>query len=128
MKTYLKVKGLSLAAEARIIKRLEKARNSHPKLRASLHLHRTVEVRNEARSTHLALGFLRGTPYTKMELPLRPLNAGHLKSKNATRTAPDWKRVEQLVLKYGQQYFDSEQDLRQKFAEFKDTGSVGVAN
>jgi hypothetical protein len=119
MKTYLKIKGLSLAGEARIIKRLEKSRQTHPKLAASLHMHRTHEVRSEARSTHLALGFLRGVPYKAMELPLRPLNEGHKRSLNMTRTAPDWKRVEQLVNKYGQQYFEGAQDLTGKFTEWK---------
>lgn len=126
MKTYLKIKGLSLAAEARIIKRLEKARNTNPNLRKSLHLHRTQEVRSEARSTHLALGFLRGNTMQQMERPLRPENQGHVATKNMTRSAPNWKRIEQLVNKYGGQYFDSPQDLAQRFAEFKDTGTVGV--
>lgn len=126
MKTYLKIKGLTLAAEARIIKKLEQNRRSNPDLRKSLHLHRTIEVRSEARSTHIALGFLRGTSMQQMERPLRPVGEGHVATKNMTRTAPNWKRIEQLVNKYGQQYFDNPQALAQAFAEFKDTGSVGV--
>jgi len=122
MKTYLKIKGLSLAAEARIIKRLEKNRSQNPNLRAKLYQHRTVDVRNEARSTHLALGFLRGTTMQQME---RPLKLNRVKGdKNFTRTAPNWKRIEQLVNKYGGQYFENPQDLAQRFAEFKDGGSV----
>lgn len=128
MKTYLQIKGLSLAAEARIIKRLEQSKRRNPKLRASLHLHRVNEVRSEARSTHLALGFLRGRTMAEMEKPLRPENQGHVATKNMTRTAPNWKRIEQLVNKYGVQYFETAQELAQKFAEFKDTGSVGVTN
>lgn len=124
MKTYLKIKGLTLAQEARIIKKIEQNRRTNPNLRAQLHKHRTVDVRNEARSTHIALGFLRGTTMQQME---RPLKLDRVKGdKNFTRTAPNWKRIEQLVNKYGGQYFDNPQALAQAFAEFKDTGSVGV--
>lgn len=126
MKTYLKIKGLSLAAEARIIKRLEKARGQNKDLAAKLHLHRTIEVRSEARSTHIALGFLRGTEMSQMERPLRPADHGHIATKNMTRSAPNWKRIEQLVNKYGVSYFETPQELAQKFAEFKDTGSLGI--
>lgn len=126
MKTFLQLKGLSLAAEARIQKRFEKSKHRHPKLREKIHLHRTIEIRSEARSTHLALGFLRGRDYSLIERPLRPLDQGHIATKNMTRTAPNWKRVEQLVTKYGQQYFDNSQDLAQTFSEWKDTGTVGL--
>ncbi len=119
MKTYLKIKGLTLAAEARIIKRLEKQRGQNNALRQSLHLHRTMEVRSEARSTHIALGFLRGTVYAQMERPLRPVDQGHIATKGLTRSAPNWKRIEQLVNKYGPRYFENPQDMAQKFAEFK---------
>lgn len=123
MKTYLKIKGLTLAQEARIIKRLEKARGQNKSLAKSLHSHRTLAVRSEARSTHLALGFLRGRTMQQMERPLRPQNEGHVATSGMTRTAPDWKRIEQLVLKYGVQYFDSAQKLAQSFTEFKDGGA-----
>lgn len=126
MKTYLRIKGLTLAAEARIIKRLEKNRSANKNLRNSLYEHRVKVVRSEARSNHLALGFLRGNTMQQMERPLRPANQGHVATKNMTRTAPDWKRIEQIVTKYGQNYFENPQDLAQKFAEFKDTGSVGL--
>lgn len=123
MKTYLKIKGLTLAQEARIIKRLEKARGQNKGLAKSLHLHRTVEVRREARSTHLALGFLRGRTMQQMERPLRPNDLGHVATVGMTRSAPDWKRIEQLINKYGAQYFDSPQKLAQSFTEFKDGGA-----
>lgn len=125
MKTYLKIKGLSLAAEARILKRLERSRRTHPKLRESIHLHRVHEVRSEARSSHLALGFLRGRAYSTMEQPLINFKLQE-RQPNTTKTVPNWKRVEQLVRKYGLKYFDSEQTLMQRFAEWKDTGSVGL--
>ena len=124
MKTFLKIKGLSLAAEARILKRLEKSR-MHPKLRENIHLHRVHQVRSEARSTHLALGFLRGTSYLKMELPLMDFHKEG-RQLHTTKTRPDWKRIEQLVRKYGPKYFESEQDMMQKFVEWKDTGYVGL--
>lgn len=124
MKTYLRIKGLTLAAEARIIKKLEKSRAQNKNLRNSLHLHRVKEVRSEARSTHLARGFLKGNTMQQMERPLRPLNQGHVATKNMTRIAPDWKRIEQLVNKYGGQYFENPQDLAQRLAEFKDGGAA----
>lgn len=123
MKTYLRIKGLTLAAEARIIKKLEKARGQNKSLAKALHLHRTVEVRSEARSTHLALGFLKGRTMQQMERPLRALNEGHVATVGMTRTAPDWKRIEQLVNKYGGQYYETPQRLAQSFTEFKDGGA-----
>jgi hypothetical protein len=127
-KTTLKIKGLTLAAEARIIKKIEKNRRRNPEQRKSLYLHRTNEVRSEARSTHLAFGFLRGRTMQQMERPLRPLDQGHVRTKNMTRTAPDWKRIETLVSVHGGEYFDNPQALAQRFAEFKDGGApVNVA-
>lgn len=123
MKTYLRIKGLTLAAETRIIKKLEKARGQNKELAKSLHLHRTLEVRSEARSTHLALGFLKGRTMQEMERPLRPLSEGHIATIGMTRNAPNWKRIEQLVLKYGTHYFDTAQALAQNFTEFKDGGA-----
>lgn len=91
---YLRIKIQSLALEAVAIRRAEakfKKRRGE-KSRAifwGLRSHRTVDVRNEARAAILASGFLRGTPYLKMERCCRP------------KHDPDWKRVEQLALKYG---------------------------
>lgn len=57
------------------------------RLRLSLRDHRRIDVRNESRAALLAYGFLKGTPYAAMEATcINP---------------PDWKRVRQLVEKYG---------------------------
>lgn len=64
--------------------------------------HRTNDVRSEARSSFLAYGFLRGRSYSQIE--------------QTHHTAPDWKRVEQLVRKYGT---DDIRDRMQRFEEWK---------
>lgn len=61
----LRIKIKSLAAEARII-RAEEKRTTH-QLRNELHLHRVTVVRQEARCTHLAYGFIRGRTLDQME-------------------------------------------------------------
>ena len=98
----LRVKVGSLAAEARIIRRLEasirrkwrKSRERTAEQVAELHHrhfvlreHRIREVRPEARATQLAIGFLRGRSYQQME--------------PTTKSKPDWARVERLVKRYG---------------------------
>lgn len=82
---FLKVKLKSLAAEARIIRKEEL--RAHGDLRTALHLHRVREVRAEARSTHLAYGFLRGRTHAMVE-------------PNPT-TIPNWDKVRVMVKKYG---------------------------
>lgn len=94
----------SLAAEARLI-RLEERRAKAKRqadLRSSLYHHRIDVVRPAARSTHLAATFLRGTPYKAAE--------------KEPRTAPDWKAIEKMILKYGE---GDQRDLKQRFAEWK---------
>ncbi len=85
--TYLKIKLLSLAAEARIIRREEQRWPGKHHVRTGLHEHHVPEVRKEARCALLAYGFLRGRPYRRIE------PKGH--------RAPGWKRTQQLVEKYG---------------------------
>jgi len=79
----LKVKAASLAAEARIIRRLElrlkRRKTASGKMKAGLRDprncepffklqdHRRKEVRSEARATHLARTFLKGQPYELVE-------------------------------------------------------------
>jgi hypothetical protein len=103
MKTYLQVKIASLAAEARIIRRKEYIAKDRARLcrsgmcpdnpeiyaheAASLHQHRTFDVRRESRAAQLALGYLRGRAYRAMEAKCYE--------------APQWKRVAELVKKYG---------------------------
>jgi hypothetical protein len=111
----LKVRGLSLAAEIRILKKLEKQRlaralkcDAKGKFKVGdalrgqaemLRIHRggsagdkqdrAKSLRMAARSTCLATAFLRGTPYRACEWSHRPDNA------------PDQDEVERLVIKFG---------------------------
>lgn len=106
MNDYLKIKIKSLAAEARIIRHRErrlrrfkvkgeaaisrKVGQLSDKAKATwfgLHSHRTREVRGEARSSLLAYGYLRGTPYLAME--------------SKCHTKPDWLNIGRMIEKYG---------------------------
>ena len=108
MSVYLKVKAKSLAEEAKII-RLErrKAKARARKLRLkygdnvasrglssrawSLHSHGFWVVKREARATHLARNFLKGTPYRVVEKTTKPDKVG-----------PDWDAVQRMATKYGE--------------------------
>lgn len=57
------------------------------RMRVEMHEHRVKYVRRPARSALLAYGFLRGTPYEKIE--------------GKPRTKPLWKTIEALVEEYG---------------------------
>lgn len=131
---YLKIKALSLAEEARVIKaqeqrllrRIAKARArlaldpNHIATGAGLlnavsawngiRSHRIFEVRREARCTNLAVGFLRGRAYRIMEA--------------VCWKEPDWKRVAEIAEKYrpdnASQPLNDPRVLRQRFAEWKD--------
>lgn len=100
MKAYLKIKVLSLAAEAVLIKREEivclarAARMDKPARRrdlestyAGLRNHRLCVVRPEARAACLAYAFLRGRSYRQVE--------------PTTYSLPDWDKVTKLVQRYG---------------------------
>lgn len=83
MSIELKIKAKTLAAEARIIRReeIKRKRAYHRGVAAGyeeeaqrelsklelIHDHRVRDVREEARQTHLARAFLKGTPYQKLE-------------------------------------------------------------
>lgn len=121
MKTELKIKICTLAAEARIIRREENRwakkitytvvnhktgetrtrtkliRKDHP-VAVSLRDHRRGVVRREARSALLAYGFLRGRPYRAMEAK--------------SYTKPEWKRVQLLAERFAGL---DPRDVRQKF-------------
>lgn len=92
---------MSLAAEARIIRRLEQRLSrpgDHPSAWYLIQGHRRGEIRREARATHLARAFLRGQPYRQLE--------------QKCHERPDIKRVHALARKYGS-YGDSlGQDLQ----------------
>jgi len=92
-KIYLRVKIKSLAAEARIIRHEERRARQHDVDGApssifwGLRYHRTQNVRDEARASLLAYGFLRGRAYARME--------------NKCYEPPPMGRVAELVKKYG---------------------------
>lgn len=65
-RVYLKVKIKSLAEEARIIRK-EESRARTPELKQSLKHHRKWDVRNEARATLVAYGYLRGKKLCEIE-------------------------------------------------------------
>ena len=82
----LRVKLKSLAAESLIIKR-EILRYRDDLIRQKLHLHRVHNVREEARATNVAYGFLNGLAYGDIEA--------------SCYEEPKWHRVEAMVKKYG---------------------------
>jgi len=109
MKIYLKMKIMSLAAEARIIRTEEKKWPGEHLARHGLHHHRIHEVRPEARHALLAYGFLRGRDYRRLE------------SKAAR--APDWDRVQKLAEKFGAVTKADLPAVAQRFAQWKDAAT-----
>ena len=103
MRVYLKIKIMSLAAEARIIRRETKRYPGEHPARIGLYFHRIHDVRMESRSACLAYGFLKGRSYKQIE--------------QSSYTKPDWKRIEELIKKYGD---GDPRDRMQKFSEWKD--------
>ncbi len=93
----LKVKIKSLAVEAQIIRREERKARDH-QTREELHSHRVNDVRHEARCSLLAYAFLRG----KSKVSVEP----------CSKCAPDWKRVGQIVRKFGTTEFLPAQDAQ----------------
>lgn len=87
----LRVKLINLMQEARLIRREET--RTHGELRNELREHRVGIVRQAARETHLAYGFIRGRTYAQME-------ANCEKAK-----APDWAAVRKMIGKYGPRNF-----------------------
>lgn len=104
MHDYLKTKVISLVDEAKTIRRLEnrrlrlfnEARQDGNDQRAEyqetvfkgLRGHRITVVRDEARASHLAYGFLRGQEYKQME--------------RRADTMPDWKKIRKLACRYSE--------------------------
>src|SRR5687768_14001378 len=96
MRTYLKVKIKSLAAEARIIKAEEAKFRFSLKGEASsmarevfwgLRHHRLFDVRTECRHAHLAYGYIKRRQYKQLEAKCE--------------IAPNAQRIAELVQKYG---------------------------
>ena len=89
--TKLKIKSKHLALEPSIIRKEEKKLTGYA--RASLYLHRIQDVRNEARATQLAIAFLKGKDYKKVEPNIKePHHYKHSYVKG---------RVVSMVRKYG---------------------------
>jgi hypothetical protein len=101
MRTYLKMKCMSLAAEAAIIRREEKKWPGESAVRTGLYLHRINDVRRECRSANLAYAFLRGRPYRQVEAKCHE--------------APNWPRVQKLAEKYGE---GDQREIRQRLEEW----------
>ena len=93
MSIELKIKAKSLAAEARFIRKEEQKLKGHYHRgmaagyteEAPKHLYTLRDVREEARQTHLARAFLKGTPYRKVETNRHAeIARRYAKHKNAT--------------------------------------------
>lgn len=113
----LKVKRLSLQAEARIIHVQEhltkeegrKARWAQKAERAarkmatweSLYKHRLQVVRPEARAAHIANAFLRGLPYEKVEAKIMLDRLTYDYSYGRAAHTKFWTRVVDIVYKFG---------------------------
>jgi hypothetical protein len=102
MRAYLRVKLLSLAAESKIIRKEMRKYEGPTEVYQGLHLHRTIDVREESRVSHIAMGFLKGLTYKQIEAKCY--------------IQPSWKRVKQLILKYGE---GKTQDIEQAFEKWK---------
>jgi hypothetical protein len=124
MKSHLKVKVFSLSAEMTYIRRQEekwktRARRAREKGRDdayafsnfwSQRAHR-AHLKQDARSTHLAYGFLRGQSYDCME----QICYGPLKGFGSSE--PNWSHIEAMVEKFTKDE-PAPQDTMQKFAEW----------
>jgi len=111
MSYQLKIKFLSLAAEARVIKAQEKRTLAQMRKRrakqkpvgklefqwSSMRDHRRFEVRVEARATHLARAFLKGMPYRKVEKE----GSSHVRTR----------RIAAMVRKYGKVKMTEDQSI-----------------
>jgi len=126
MLSYLKIKCVSLAAEAALIRKEERKHlrtaryckivdpngqvpevsDFHYQNYFGLHAHRVFDVRREARVAHLAYNFLRGMKYSDIENPPH----------NRTINPPNWQRVRELVRKYGP---SNDENLMERFEEWR---------
>jgi hypothetical protein len=137
MKSHLKVKVVSLTSEMTYIRKQEirwkkKARIARQRLKVlsdpevnglnnerlkyavlnfvTLTRHRYV-LKEDARITHLAYGFLRGAPYSAMEVICYGVLAGY------GSTEPNWKAIEGTVERFSKDEIDP-QGTMQRFAEW----------
>lgn len=139
MRSHLKVKVFTLAAEMTYIRRQEekwknKARFARARQKAMLtekgmlsqsyaenafwshRLHR-YGLKEDARSTHLAYGCMRGIPYEKME----NLCYGPLKGYGSSE--PDWKSIESMIERFSKDE-TSPQLFMQSYSEWLEAAKV----
>ena len=117
MQQYLKVKIKTLAAEARIIRHEERRVKLWKRepgeaphaLFFGLKSHRTDEVRREARCSHLAYGYLRGTKYREMEATCHP-----------DRKGPDWENIAGIVKRFGELGHNQDKFVEDNLKEWKE--------
>ena len=104
MTVELKIKAKSLAAEAKIIRleELKLRKKGRGPETTSLHLHRTIDVRQTARATHLVRACLRGVPYRALEHTTR-------------QKMPDTVKLQAIAMltKYGEP--TNKEDAKQRF-------------
>lgn len=126
MRTHLQVKVFTLMQEMTYIRRQEekwktRARFARQKQKQatleraesafwSLRGHR-INLKLEARNTHLAYGALRGMPYSRMEV----MCYGPLKGYGSTE--PNWKSIEDMVERFSKDE-DDPQGTMQRFGEW----------
>lgn len=117
MKTHLRMM-LAATQSLAIVLNRHIAKAPHPSLRAEFEEARR-DLSLDARAANIALGFLKGRQLFQVEQPYRAHNQGHVTSRGKTKTHPKWDRVEALVMEYGLPYFDSQQEMMQRWAEFR---------
>ena len=126
MKSYLKVKVVSLAAEMTYIRRQElkwknKARYARQKQKQdavkyaeqnfwTLNSHR-YDLKYQARNAHLAYGALKGVRYAEME----PICYGVFKGYGSIE--PAWGKIEDMVARFSKDE-PNPQEAMQRFAEW----------
>jgi len=103
MRVYLRIKALSLAAESKIIRKEMRKYKGESEAYQGLHLHRVKDEREESRATNLALGSLKGLKYSQIE--------------RKCYQAPNWKRVRNLVQKYGDVKAQDVEDVITKWSQ-----------
>jgi len=125
MRSHLKVKVYTLAAEMTYIRRQEekwksRARFARQKVVRSTeyaerafwsHRWHRETLKVDARTTHLAYGCMRGIPYSKME----NLCYGPIKGYGSSE--PDWKSIESMVERFSKDE-DSPQLFMQMYSEW----------
>lgn len=126
MRSHLKVKVFTLAAEMTYIRRQEEKWKTKAKIARARQKQNSVEyaeknfwsqrshrdgLKTEARNTHLAYGCMKGVSYPKME----HICYGPIKGYGSSE--PDWAVIESMVERFSKDETNP-QDIMQKFAEW----------